>query len=141
MFNFLRKKSGQEGFKMIVIKLPLYLSKSDAANLIFDQETQEMKSPAAHSYVTSRSHVTTCFEQTTVSLLLSRETRLAIATIPSPKHNTAAEKQDSGWLQGGREEGGGKEVLVLEAKSVQNRSWISEFTTTSSHRKQVGEHL
>ena len=36
MFNFLRKKSGQEGFKMIVITLPLYLSKTDVASLIFD---------------------------------------------------------------------------------------------------------
>ena len=51
-------------------------------------------------------------------LLLRRKTRLAIATIPSPKHNTATEKQDSGPIQEGREEGGGEEVLVLEAEPV-----------------------
>ena len=64
-----------------------------------------MKSPAAHSYVTSRSHVTTCFESTIVSLLLSKEASLAIATIPSPKHNTASEKQDSGLLRAERRDG------------------------------------
>ena len=77
-----------------------------------------MKPPAARSYVTSRSHVTTCFELIIASLLLlSRETRLAIATIPSPKHNTASEKQGSGLLgEAGRREG--KEALVLEAEPV-----------------------
>ena len=78
-----------------------------------------MKPPAARFYVTSRSHVTTCFELIIASLLLlSRETRLAIATIPSPKRNNASEKQGSGLLgEAGRREGG-KEVLVLEAEPV-----------------------
>ena len=77
-----------------------------------------MKPLAARSYVTSRSHVMTCFELIIASLLLlSRETRLAIATIPSPKHNTASEKQGSGLLgEAGRREG--KEALVLEAEPV-----------------------
>ena len=67
-----------------------------------------MKPPAARFYVTSRSHVTTCFELIIASLLLlSRETRLAIATIPSPKRNNASEKQGSGLLgEAGRREGG-----------------------------------
>jgi len=72
-----------------------------------------MKPPAARSCVTSRSHVTTCFELIIASLLLlSRETRLAIATIPSPKHNTASEKQGSGLLgEAGKREGEGGACL------------------------------
>ena len=71
-----------------------------------------MKPPAAPSYVTSRSHVTTCFESTIVSLLLSKEASLAIATIPSPKHNTASEKQGSGLLgEAGKREGEGGACL------------------------------
>ena len=72
-----------------------------------------MKSPAAHSYVTFRSHVMTCFESTIASLLLlSKKASLAIATIPSPKHNTASEKQGSGLLgEAGRREGEGGACL------------------------------
>ena len=77
-----------------------------------------MKPPAARSYVTSRSHVTTCLELIIASLLLlSRETRLAIATIPSPKPNTGSEKQKK-TAEGGRKEGGGKKALVLEVEPV-----------------------
>ena len=49
----------------------------------------------------------TCFQFTVASLLLlSRETRLAIATIPSPKPNTGSEKQKKLLREAGRREGG-----------------------------------
>jgi len=55
-------------------------------------------------------------------LLLSRETRLAIATIPSPKRNSASEKQGSGPLgrdrEGGEREGDAclRSRIVLQQK-------------------------
>ena len=90
-----------------------------------------MKSPAAHSYVTSRSHLTTCFESTIVSLLLlSKKASLAIATIPSPKHNTASEKQDSGLLQAERREGVRRR---LSQKQNQSRTEVGYLSSPLPH--------